>query len=256
MTGRALLAVAAILLAGRATSAQPKRVDDGFDAALAEGRRLYEIREWDQAIAKFKAAYAIREDPRALFNIAQAYRLKGDCVAALGVYKTFKRKFPDNENIGRVEKFIAAMEACAQPAQSGEVTATEPPAAPEPSRVDVVEPAPTAAAGRPSRVPTYLMIGGLALAAGGLASHLFLLQPVRDDLAAAASAHDEPEYRRLESRFDARRTLTIGLYAAGGLAIGTGLILRYTVFKRAEAPAQLSIAPQPGGAVVSWSAPL
>jgi len=255
MTGRGLLAVAAILLAGRAASAQPRRVDDGFDAALAEGRRLYEIREWDQAIAKFKAAYAIREDPRALFNIAQAYRLKGDCVAALGVYKTFKRKFPDNENNERVEKFIAAMEACAQPAQSGEAAATEPPAAPEPSRVDVVE-APTAAAGRPSRVPTYLMIGGLALAAGGLASHLFLLQPVRDDLAAAASAHDEPEYRRLESRFDTRRTLTIGLYAAGGLAIATGFILRYTVFKRAETPAQLSIAPQPGGAVVSWSSPL
>ena len=97
------------------------------------------------------------------------------------------------------------------------------------------------------------MIGGLALAGGGLATHVFLLRPVRDDLADAAEAHDEPRYRGLEGKFDTRRALAIGLYAAGGLAVATGLVLEHTVFDREEPPAQVSVLPQPGGAVLSFS---
>jgi len=58
--------------------------DPAGEAAYQEGRRLYDLREWDRAITKFKEAYELRHDAASLFNIAQAYRLKGDCVEALG----------------------------------------------------------------------------------------------------------------------------------------------------------------------------
>ncbi|HEY4181263.1 MAG TPA: tetratricopeptide repeat protein [Kofleriaceae bacterium] len=97
------------------------------DAALAEGRRLYDLQEWDKAIAKFKEAYTLRDDAAALFNIAQSYRLKGDCSNALSFYKTFKRKFPNEKAAEKVDKFIADMEACAKTQPPPPTTTTPPP---------------------------------------------------------------------------------------------------------------------------------
>lgn len=109
-------AVLAFALTGAAHAQTP---NPAADAALTEGRRLYDLQEWDKAIAKFKEAYALREDAAALFNIAQSYRLKGDCGQAVGFYKTFKRKFPKEKN---VDKFIAEMEACAKAAPTNPTT--------------------------------------------------------------------------------------------------------------------------------------
>ncbi len=109
MRGTLATTMLALALAARAAHAQAP--DPAAEAALAEGRRLYDLQEWDKAIAKFKEAYALREDAAALFNIAQSYRLKGDCGQAAAFYKTFKRKFPKERN---VDKFISDMETCAK----------------------------------------------------------------------------------------------------------------------------------------------
>src|SRR5688572_7669081 len=111
MRGTLATTVLALALAAGAAHAQ---APTPADAALAEGRRLYDLQEWDQAIAKFKEAYRLRADAPALFNIAQSYRLKGDCPQAANFYKTFKRNFPKEKNIDKVEKFISEMEACAK----------------------------------------------------------------------------------------------------------------------------------------------
>ncbi|HEU0033848.1 MAG TPA: hypothetical protein VFQ53_24640 [Kofleriaceae bacterium] len=88
--------------------------DPAADAAYEEGRRLYDLREWDQAIAKFKESYRLSPEPKSLFNIAQAFRLKGDCVEAINFYRTYKRNFPKEKNIGKVDKFITELEPCAR----------------------------------------------------------------------------------------------------------------------------------------------
>ncbi len=107
-----LCTVLALAAAGTGSAfAQPTAAAQA-DAALAEGRRLYDLQEWDQAIAKFKEAYRLRADAPALFNIAQSFRLKGDCAQAVTFYRTYKRNFSAEKNIGKVEKFIAEMEAC------------------------------------------------------------------------------------------------------------------------------------------------
>lgn len=118
------------------------------EAALAEGRRLYDLQEWEQAIAKFKESYRLRADAPALFNIAQAYRLKGDCAQAAGFYKTYKRNFPKEKNLARVEKFITEMEACAKAAGATPGTDTATPAtdATTPA-TDSTDPQPSASGG-------------------------------------------------------------------------------------------------------------
>ncbi len=113
MNVRSTLVIALVLAAGSA-HAQTPAPNASADAALSEGRRLYDLQEWDQAIGKFKEAYKLRADAPALFNIAQSYRLKGDCTNAASFYKTFKRNFPKEKSIAKVDKFITEMDACAK----------------------------------------------------------------------------------------------------------------------------------------------
>jgi tetratricopeptide (TPR) repeat protein len=141
MRGTLATTVLALALAGSAAHAQAPVQNPAADAALAEGRRLYDLQEWDKAIAKFKEAYSLREDAAALFNIAQSYRLKGDCAQAASFYKTFKRKFPDEKNIDKVEKFIVDMDTCAKhakpdPSTTGGTGTTTDPKTTDPKTTD------------------------------------------------------------------------------------------------------------------------
>ena len=78
---RRSMTILALALAARTAHAQPSDAA-AAEAALAEGRRLDDLQEWDAAIDRFKESYRLRADAPALFNIAQAYRLKGDCAQA------------------------------------------------------------------------------------------------------------------------------------------------------------------------------
>jgi tetratricopeptide (TPR) repeat protein len=120
---------------------------DPADAAYREGRRLYDLREWDGAIAKFKEAYRLRSDAASLFDIAQAYRLKGDCVEAQSFYKTYRRNFPTAANIAKVDKFIADLDACVKTAKP-----TPPSPTPRPAPTEPVQP-PSNPGGEIGRVP-------------------------------------------------------------------------------------------------------
>src|SRR5258707_14327190 len=117
MTMRTLIPTMLLVLAANAWAAPG---DDEY----REGRRHYDLREWDQAIASFKEAYRLRSDAASLFNIAQSYRLKGDCASALGFYKTFKRNFSDEKNIATVDQLITEVGPCAQ--QQAKSAKTEP----------------------------------------------------------------------------------------------------------------------------------
>jgi hypothetical protein len=107
----------------------------------------------------------------------------------------------------------------------------------------------------PSKVPVYIMAGGGVVVLGGVASHLLYYKGKRDDLAKAGNAGDEAAYNRILPGYNRARALTIGLYAVGGAAVITGLVLKLTVFKGEEAPAQVSVVPTDGGGMltVGWS---
>ena len=146
MNLRSSLVIALMLAAGSA-HAQAPAPNAAADVALSEGRRLYDLQEWDQAIAKFKEAYRLRADAPALFNIAQSYRLKGDCANAASFYKTYKRNFPRERNLDKVEKFITETEACAK-SRAKPVDPVKPdpvkpdPVKPDPVKIDPVTPDP------------------------------------------------------------------------------------------------------------------
>src|SRR6266545_4014394 len=95
-------------------ASQPAPRTDAAEMAYQEGRRLYDLREWDKAIVKFKESYKLRSDAASLFNIAQSYRQKGDCAEAIGFYRTYKRNFPTAPNIDKVDAFTTELEPCAQ----------------------------------------------------------------------------------------------------------------------------------------------
>jgi hypothetical protein len=113
---RCKIVVLAVLLAAAPAAARPKAVDPAT-AAYKQGQRLFDLREWDAAIAKFKEAYKLRADAPSLFSIAQAFQNKGDCVEALGFYETYRRTFPKQKNIGKVEGLINELEPCAKAAK-------------------------------------------------------------------------------------------------------------------------------------------
>jgi len=93
-----LVAALAIAMATAApAAAQPAGGEEQARVLYAEGRRHYDLAEWDQAIASFKEAYTAYAEPLFLFNIAQAYRQKGDCAGARTFYKSYLRNATDAE---------------------------------------------------------------------------------------------------------------------------------------------------------------
>lgn len=98
--------------------------------------------------------------------------------------------------------------------------------------------------------PWAIVGAGVALGLAGAAVHVFILEPVRSDLVHDSSfgSLDRTDYDRKSRQFDVRRDVVIGLYAAGGLAVITGLVL-HEITKTHH----VEVLPRPGGGVVSWT---
>ena len=98
--------------------------------------------------------------------------------------------------------------------------------------------------------PWSIVGAGVALGLAGAAVHVFMLEPVRNDLVHDSSfgSLDRPDYDRKSHQFDVRRDAVIGLYTAGGLAIITGFVLHRTMQTE-----HVEVSPRPGGGVVSWT---
>ena len=115
---------------------------------------------------------------------------------------------------------------------------------PGPGGGGVVSPAPAK-----SKVPLALMATGGGLVAVGAALHVFWYKPARDDLAATT---DRGMYDgALTDKWSRARAVTIGVYAVGAATLVTGLVLRFTLFEKAESAPQVSVTPTDGGGMVS-----
>ncbi|MCU1279104.1 MAG: hypothetical protein JWM53_2650 [bacterium] len=132
--------------------------------SYSEGKRHYDLGEYDAALAAFKKAYLNYEEPVFLFNIAQCYRALGDRPGAVRSYRAFLRNWPKAPNREQVERIVAELEsAIAQDAaaRAAPPQDTLPPGKPgEPAKAKPEEPAhaeaqpkPTTPADKPAAPP-------------------------------------------------------------------------------------------------------
>ncbi|MEO8703285.1 MAG: tetratricopeptide repeat protein [Kofleriaceae bacterium] len=232
-----------------ATLCQTAFADPAADTALQDGRRHYDLREWDLAIQKFKTAYRLTPSREALFNLAQTYRQKGDCKEAVGTYKTYLRNYPKATNRARVEGFIDELGDCPEP-----VLPPEPEATKTPIPVAHVTVEPPKRSHPIMRVSSYL-VGGLGLV-GVVATAKFALdgQAAGDDLTEACLTSCTPELvRELRDRGDAaNRNAWISLGAGTALLAGAAALFVFSRDGASETRA-VSIVPSRDGIHATWA---
>src|SRR5262245_58467283 len=182
------------------------------DDAYQEGRRLYDVHDWEGAIAKFKEAYKLRPEAKSLFNIAQSYRLKGDCPDALSFYRTYKRNYPDGPNQDLVERFLKELDPCpVKPAEP-------PPTGAPPQRA---QPAPQQPAMKITRTHPYrtasVIVGASAalLTGGALGFELLARSTYRDSQAATGDEQLSLWHSANTKRYIADGFVLTSLAAAG-----------------------------------------
>jgi hypothetical protein len=273
---RSTLVIALMLAAGSANAQAPKP-NPAADTALSEGRRLYDLQEWDQAIAKFKEAYRLRADAPSLFNIAQSYRLKKDCANAASFYKTYKRNFPKERNIAKVDKFITEMEACAKTATKPvepvktepvktEPVKTEPvktePVKTEPVKTDPVVTDPNGGAISQPMPPPEKTGGGMKIAGIGVmgVGVVGLGVGVMFGLRARTAARDAEAIApggtwrpALEERGESAEKNAKLFFAIGGAALITGGVLYFLGSKKSNESSSISFVPTHDGASFAWT---
>ena len=233
----------ALLLALARTAAADPAAE--ASAANTEGLRLYDIHEWDAAIAKFKEAYRLRPDALSLFNLAQANRLKGDCNEALQFYRTYRRNYPEQANIPKVEKFITEMEGCAH--KPAPVVVAPVVVAP------VVAPPPGKQLPPPVTEPSHgKQLAGMAVAgAGTLAVVIGVVFAVKASQKADEVTHLMGMWQpALQSDGQRDAHVSVAMFAVGSAAIIGGAALY--VLGRASAAEHVSVIPQHGGAAIAW----
>jgi tetratricopeptide (TPR) repeat protein len=235
--------------------------DRRSEAAMQEGRRHYDLREWDEAIAEFKQAYKRDPSAAALFNIAQSYRQKGDCAAAAGSYKAYLRNYPHAKNRAEVEAFVTEMTECANkpPPVSAEpptttTTTTGEPTEPSPQKpVVVIENAP-----RRSDDHAWMRWTGYSLMGGGViglaVSTKFALDgrgSQRDlDMRCAISC-TSGQANAINDRGHRANTRAWISGAVGGAALVGGVVFYMLWRDHAQSGASLEVTPTEGGATAS-----
>lgn len=134
--------------------------------SYSEGKRHYDLGEYDAALTAFKKAYLNYEEPVFLFNIAQCYRALGDRPGAVRSYRAFLRNWPKAPNREQVERIVSELEAAiaqdasarAAPPQDtlppgGKPVAEPPRPKPEAPAQAEAQPKPTAPADKPATPP-------------------------------------------------------------------------------------------------------
>ncbi len=253
MTAR--LALCFVALLGATALARPDRAA----TAYREGRRLYDLRDWDGAIAKFKEAYELRADAPSLFDIAQSYRLKGDCVEATSFYRTYLRNFPHAENRTLVARFLDQLEPCVRAAAQPTEPAPEPApvvAPPAPAQVPVASPAPAPApapAVHRNHVALYVGLAAVAVGAvsGGISIHESLdARDVSRDVSAGTGVW-QPGLQAQGQRDD--RDAVIFAVGGGVALVGGAIAIWLGLRSTGEQPPPIAVTVGPGVAGAAWS---
>jgi tetratricopeptide (TPR) repeat protein len=235
---------------------------DHYDRGMAH----YELGEFTAAVEEFKAAYALSQAPGLLFNLAQASRLGKDYEQSLHFYRAYLRARPDAANRDDVEKRIAELEPIVEKRHKADeakrLAVPTPQPAPRPGRIDERPPVERPVVVTPPPSGRGLKIGGIVLSVAGaglLAAGIGLgvaSNDAQNKLSALATqmGNWSPEQQRLYDNGKTDAAAANALYAVGGAAVATGVILVAVGVRRDRA--RFAVAPLPGGgahAVWSWA---
>jgi tetratricopeptide (TPR) repeat protein len=237
---RTALALCLVLGASNARAQAPSPSDPG-DAAYAEGRRYYDLRDWDLAIERFKEAYRLRSDAASLFNIAQSYRLEGDCTNAVAFYKTYKRNFPEAANLALVDEHLSKLEPCAPP----------PPTRPTPAPASAPIIQRDAGSGRGLRL-AGLVTGGIGAIALGTGAYFGLVSRTSASDVESGSAITNGVFDPDVERRGERAELVAKILLIGGGATLAGGVVMYLLGRDSESTVVNVVPASGGGAVLVW----
>jgi tetratricopeptide (TPR) repeat protein len=244
----------------------PARADEAPDKVqearqhYERGMTHYQLGEFTAAVEEFKAAYALSQAPGLLFNLAQASRLAKQYERAVYFYRTFLRVQPDAPNRADVEQRIAELEPLAQAQEQRKLDeekakqqqASNPSAS---TTTTTVTTQPNPNRGRALKV-TGLVVGAVGVAAlavgAGLGVAVLDVQSQLNSLRANMGMWSQAQSDTYD-RGQREATAATAMYVAGGVAVGTGIIL-YVIGRRQQR-ARYAVAPTPGGALAvgSWN---
>jgi hypothetical protein len=176
-------------------SAQVAAADDRTSARehYLNGKKAFELGQFDEAVNEYAAAYRLRDDPALLYNLGQAHRLAGHASEAVHFYKVYLNRMPSAPNreevitkIAELEKLIEQQKKTANlepnhatpltpsgPIEGAKPPVEPPPPAPVPAPAPAEPPKPSWSETHPGGVMTFAGIGlgaiGLACLATGIA---------------------------------------------------------------------------------------
>jgi tetratricopeptide (TPR) repeat protein len=195
-------------------------------ALFEQGEIQFHLLHFDQALKLFERAYEENSDPVFLYNIAQCQRQLAQYELASKSYRAYLATAPDAANRADVVALIAQMEEAAQRnratvASDGRIRP------PEISRKPALDSMPHERLTPQRRWRTVtgavlISVGGAALV-GGLASGLVARS--ESDAVTADALHAAEFVPSKESAGTAAQTASIALYAIGGAAAVSGIVL-------------------------------
>jgi tetratricopeptide (TPR) repeat protein len=235
-----VLAVAITGLAGAAAAQDVSEARRHYEL----GTRYYDLQRYADAAKEYEAAFVIKDDPALLFNIGQAYRLAQNPRKAIGAYRSYLRRVPNDPRRAEIERRIADLQTQidreqknaespplgtiqpnGEPAPKPAVEPTPPPApTPQPAPAPAVQPAPEPShAARTKKIAAYVLGGvGVAALAAGIGLEV-AAKSANDKLTnPPAGTHFNPSQ---ETTVKVDQSAGIAMLAVGGAAVATGVAL-------------------------------
>ena len=263
--GRALIAVL-VALSGPA-AAQEVFQDPKAQAHYDQGIARYAAKEYEAAASELAACYFIEPRREVLFAWAQAKRLAGDCASAAPLY----RKYLESDAPRKTKRIATRkLDECKKklgdaPEAPDPTIPPPPPPEPEPPPPPEVKPAapppppPPPSPPEPEwetrRKPFYQDVLGDVLVGAGVAAlaagatFFVISSSTRDE---AEGAPTQAEFEDQLAKAERQRTIAIASLA-GGAALVTAGILRWTVFPATERVQVNASATKGGGSVsIDW----
>jgi tetratricopeptide (TPR) repeat protein len=247
------VAVALVVCAPTARAEGPadalQEAKDHYDRGMAH----YELGEFAAAVDEFKAAYALSQAPGLLFNLAQASRLNKDYEQSLHFYRAYLRVRPDAANRDDVEKRISELEPIVEMRRRAEMEKLQaPPPPPVPHALVGREPPPTVTrtvppSGKKERIAGLVVgVAGIGMLGAGIGLGVTALN-AQNKLSSLATSMGSwsPAQTSLYQTGQREAVAATALYVAGGVAVGTGVILYAVGWKKDRA--RFAVAPAAGG---------
>jgi len=255
MTGRAIALLASFTLVAAVALPAAADIDPDSRAQAAahvrQGQAFFQRGDFDRALAEYQIALELSAEPSLIFDMALCHDRANRPEAALHAFLRYLELAPNGSVAEEARADVARLAPIVD--RIAAERARQRDAAARRAEADHRQEAAlrqTAAANRRARIARYVLVAGGMAAAGGAVLH-FVAWQTRDRVQGDG---DPQHYLADRDSLVVQRDLTIGLYAAGGAALATGLVLALTAHRASDAP-QLSATLVPGGAAmtVAWS---